>query len=971
MVRPCICTKSGATWLKVASLSLAFGLAGTAFGGGNPACGPDAGPCDIANGTPGCDDVDCCNIVCAVDPFCCDTEWDGICAGEAADLCGPCNPNAGPCDAPNGTPGCDDPFCCETVCAIDSFCCDVEWDQACADEAAEFCGAGSNDDCAGRIDIGLGDLNYDTTGANTDGLPHAGCQFDGQTYHDIWFNFTAPADGLLTVSTCNQASYDTDLVVYEGCDTADCPPGDDALLACNDDGTGCAGFSSEVEVLVTAGNCYKIRVGGWNDGDQGAGTLTLSLGDPPSSCLDCTDTEGEACGDDTNGGCNSTPVAFGAIECGETICGNAWADGGTRDTDWFLIDIADDDTGVTATLTSEFNGVVFVVGGIANCAPVVLGQTGSSEQCVVIAPATACLAAGQYVIFVAPAEFEGLPCGGELNDYEVTVECVAGCDQFPACNPDAGPCDVPNGTPGCDDEECCATVCSVDPFCCDTEWDQLCADQAAQLCGEPCDLVCDPGSSIEDETCGDDTNGGCNGTPVAFGAIDCGETVCGTGWAEGGTRDTDWYLFETTADCTNVTASLTSEFSGVVFIVGGIDVCAPVVLGNTGSSSFCNPIAPATAQVGPGQWVVFVAPSVFEGIPCDVNGNDYEVTLTCEECVLCDLVCDPGSSDEGETCGDDTNGGCNSTPVAFGAVECGETICGTGWADAGTRDTDWFLFTVDEDATVTADLVSEFNGVVFIVDGIDACAPVVIGTTGSANECAAIAPASAAVLAGVNYVLFVAPAVFEGVPCGGQNDYEVTLTCGMAPEAPENDDCVDRIEILDGATDYSTIGATTDGLPHASCQFDGQTYNDIWYNYTATVDGTLTVSTCNNAAYDTDLAVYAGCDTADCPPGDDALIACNDDFTGCAGFTSEVTINVVCGNCYKIRVGGWNAGDSGAGTVTLTPVGEPCGGCPCVWDLDGNCQVGPADLAILLANWNAPYGPADLAALLAEWNCSG
>ncbi|MCA9290471.1 MAG: hypothetical protein KDA25_05040, partial [Phycisphaerales bacterium] len=45
--------------------------------------------------------------------------------------------------------------------------------------------------------------------------------------------------------------------------------------------------------------------------------------------------------------------------------------------------------------------------------------------------------------------------------------------------------------------------------------------------------------------------------------------------------------------------------------------------------------------------------------------------------------------------------------------------------------------------------------------------------------------------------------------------------------------------------------------------------------------------------------------------------------------------------------------------------------CPCQWDLDGNCAVGPSDLAVLLANWNQPYGPADLAALLAEWNCSG
>ncbi len=49
--------------------------------GGNPACGPGAGPCSEANGSPGCDDTECCNAVCDLDPFCCDVEWDEYCAG--------------------------------------------------------------------------------------------------------------------------------------------------------------------------------------------------------------------------------------------------------------------------------------------------------------------------------------------------------------------------------------------------------------------------------------------------------------------------------------------------------------------------------------------------------------------------------------------------------------------------------------------------------------------------------------------------------------------------------------------------------------------------------------------------------------------------------------------------------------------------------------------------------------------------
>jgi hypothetical protein len=44
--------------------------------------------CCFANGGLGCDDAACEGIVCGADPFCCDTAWDTICAGEAASLCG-------------------------------------------------------------------------------------------------------------------------------------------------------------------------------------------------------------------------------------------------------------------------------------------------------------------------------------------------------------------------------------------------------------------------------------------------------------------------------------------------------------------------------------------------------------------------------------------------------------------------------------------------------------------------------------------------------------------------------------------------------------------------------------------------------------------------------------------------------------------------------------------------------------------
>ncbi|MCH8053752.1 MAG: hypothetical protein IH895_06800 [Planctomycetes bacterium] len=130
-----------------------------------------------------------------------------------------------------------------------------------------------------------------------------------------------------------------------------------------------------------------------------------------------------------------------------------------------------------------------------------------------------------------------------------------------------------------------------------------------------------------------------------------------------------------------------------------------------------------------------------------------------------------------------------------------------------------------------------------------------------------------------------------------------------------NDHCADAIPIFDGDTDYATFFADTDGPAHSECQFDGQTYHDIWYDYIASCSQTVTVSTCNQADYDTDLVVYDGCA---CPVSDANMLGCNDDFGVPCGFTSQVTVPVSSGNCYKIRIGGWREGEQGLGTLTVT-----------------------------------------------------
>jgi len=198
------------------------------------------------------------------------------------------------------------------------------------------------------------------------------------------------------------------------------------------------------------------------------------------------------------------------------------------------------------------------------------------------------------------------------------------------------------------------------------------------------------------------------------------------------------------------------------------------------------------------------------------------------------------------------------------------------------------------------------------------------------------------------------------VRIGGFNDGDfgtgmVNLTC--TPDGgggPANDDCADATAIFDGDTAYSTIDATTDGPQSDDCMFDGQTYHDIWYAYTATCTGTLTVSTCGTTDYDSDLVVYDG---TDCANLGTSLLGCNDDTSGCDGFTSMIGVPVTEGNSYLIRIGGFNDGDFGTGTVNLTceidvPMGPPNDEC------DGAIDVG-CNSSTLFDNTDATTDPTD------------
>jgi hypothetical protein len=95
--------------------------------------------------SPGCNDPDCAAVVCKLDDFCCNVQWDSSCVQKALDNLDSC---------PNGHPpqdntcfevetfersGCDDPVCQDIVCQTRPECCNEPYNEKCTETALEDC----------------------------------------------------------------------------------------------------------------------------------------------------------------------------------------------------------------------------------------------------------------------------------------------------------------------------------------------------------------------------------------------------------------------------------------------------------------------------------------------------------------------------------------------------------------------------------------------------------------------------------------------------------------------------------------------------------------------------------------------------------------------------------------------------------------------------------------------------------------
>lgn len=75
-----------------------------------------------------------------------------------------------------------------------------------------------------------------------------------------------------------------------------------------------------------------------------------------------------------------------------------------------------------------------------------------------------------------------LDCDGTVNGGDVGVLLSS----WGSCPALVSTCCGSTAAPGCDTPSCQLCVCAIDPFCCDVQWDFICASEAADQCQSLC-----------------------------------------------------------------------------------------------------------------------------------------------------------------------------------------------------------------------------------------------------------------------------------------------------------------------------------------------------------------------------------------------------------------------------------------------------------------------------------------------------
>ena len=351
-------------------------------------------------------------------------------------------PAPGSCFAPHPNGGCDDVDCCTAVCDLLPDCCDVAWDAGCVTAAYSTCG-GCGDPLAGDCCTA-----HAGTGCADQPCCEAICAVDVACCAVAWDAGCAAAAKDLPLCACPVCPAEGD------CFQVHATPGCDQARCCD-------------TVCTADPACCDV---GWDaDCVQLALVLCAGCGAPGvGEC--CTAHAGTGCADET------CCLAICAIDI--SCCTSGW--------DESCAEAARDSTICGCPLPCPAQGSCFEAHGTPGC---------DSESC--------CLTVCNLDPF----------CCDDAWDSSCAAQAL---DQCTTCgDPDAGDCCQPHVGAGCSGDACCEAICAIDIACCTVNWDEACAEAArdSAICG--CPLPC-PGEGSCFEV---------HGTPGCDEQICC-ESVC-------------------------------------------------------------------------------------------------------------------------------------------------------------------------------------------------------------------------------------------------------------------------------------------------------------------------------------------------------------------------------------------------------------------------------------------------------------
>lgn len=383
-------------------------------------------------------------------------------------------------------------------------------------------------------------------------------------------------------------------------------------------------------------------------------------------------------------------------------------------------------------------------------------------------------------VFIRVGGYDGAVGSGQI------VASFAGVPT--GCLGAVGACNEPHGGLGCDTPACCSQVCAFNPICCDVGWDASCVSNAIELCGY---YFCPPATGAPANNCATaatsvsgtaDSVQNFNTANATMDGPDHAGATCASG-SDILAHDVWWKIVPAQNGVLKLSTcgSVTYDNKLAVYNLGtdpaafDYNELAGALVGCNDDGTDCNTTGtpPTTyaselsVNVVSGRTYLIRLGSYAEG---ETGSGQLRITVPAP-CTL------PSGGSEGEDCGSDSNDGCNGTTGGFANLNFGQTVRGNFWADADTRDTDFYQFQVTAPTQVTVSVKSSSLVTVLLLKGdltVAECAGVQIISAG-AGTCPT--SASSCLTPGVYYA-FAAITGFTGAPCGTGliNEYSIELT---------------------------------------------------------------------------------------------------------------------------------------------------------------------------------------------------